>query len=238
MIDTSAKLIAVTYTGNLGAMQRTETPTSIFCKLMSVDRTEYYNAYNSGFKPEFKVVTDPVNYSGQTIIEVDTPEGTVKCDIYRTYRKSLDQLELWCVKQNPEAVQTFTLWTAGKKVTLFGCYMLGSDGVDRTETGSVATDTVRLILPQTFQAFVGTSPVTYCKPKAYNIMTAAAQATHFYIDSHCFFALGNIDAVGTEKYQAVNSQYDDVYLVQSVAVKVRSTNRAHPDTEYLEVVGK
>lgn len=233
-MDTSARLIGITYTGELGRMTAAETETPILCTLESVNRTEYYAAYNSGFKPEFKLTTQPVNYAGQGVVDVDTPEGVVRCDIYRTYRKSADELELWCVKKNPDAVQTFTLWTAGKCVTLFGCYLTGADGRDRTETGSVATDTVSLILPQTFQAFAGGQPVAYCRPKAYARMTPEEQAEHFYIDARNFFALGQIDASGAEKYQAVNAAYDDVYLVQSVALK----NRGKPDTEYLEVTGK
>ena len=155
MIDTAARLIDITYTGELGRMTAVETETQILCTLESVNRTEYYAAYNSGFKPEFRLVTQPVNYAGQGVVDVDTPEGVVRCDIYRTYRKSQDELELWCVRKNAAAVQTFTLWTAGKCVILFGCYLTGSDGRDRTETGSVATDTVSLILPQTVKAYVG-----------------------------------------------------------------------------------
>ena len=234
MIDTSARLISVSYSGSLGAVQTTETATTILCTLNSVNRTEYYKAYDSGFKPEFRLETDPVNYAGQSVVDVDTPDGTVRCDIYRTYRKAQDVLELWCVKKNPDAVQTFTLWTAGKTVVLFGCYLDGEDGIDRTETGSIATDRVKLILPKTFQAFSGGSPVTYCRPKAYAAMSAANKATHFTIDARDFFALGQIAATGAEKYQAVNAAHDDVYVVQSIARK----HKMHPDSEFLEVIGR
>lgn len=267
MIDTSARLITVSYVGELGRAQTIETATPIFCSLDTVNRTEYYAAFNSGFKPEFRLTTDPINYSGEGIVEVDTPEGTVRCDIYRTYRKAQDELELWCVKKNPEAVQTFTLWNAGRCVTLFGCYLTGTDGADRTETGRVATDTVRLILPQTFQAFIGETPVAYCRPKAWAAMNEEAQANHFYIDTKDFFALGRLETIhgpyipdgadslttandrilwcggvdaSAEKYQHINSLYDDVYLVQSVN-RINGGNgreRGKPDTEYLEVIGK
>ena len=117
MNDTSARLIAVSYVGELGVARRTETTTDILCQLGSVNRTEFYAAYNSGFRPEYRVTTAPVNYAGQTLIELDTPDGPVLCDIYRTYRKSLDVLELWCCLHNSDAVQVFTLFTAGKKVS-------------------------------------------------------------------------------------------------------------------------
>lgn len=234
MIDSSARLIAVTYVGALGVAVRTEIPTEIFCRIDSVNRTEWYAAYNSGFRAEWRVTTDPVNYAGQRIIDLDTPGGTVRCDIYRTYRKSADVLELWCCIRTPEAEQVITLWTAGKKVVLHGAYLSGSDGATRYDTGAVATDTVALILPQTLQAFVGETPVAYCRPKAYAAMTTQEQAGHFYIDVGCFFALGEPDAPADAKYQAVNGAFDDVWRVQSVARK----NRGKPDTEYLEVVGK
>lgn len=259
MIDTSARLIAVSYAGEFGLAQRVETTTEIFCSISSVNRAEFFAAYDSGFRPEFRVTTAPVNYAGQGIIELDTPEGPVRCDVYRTYRKSPDALELWCCRKNEEAVQIFTLWTAGKRVTLFGAYLSGSDGAQRTRTGQIATDTVSLILPQTLQAFVGETPVAYCRPKAYEMMSETDKAAHFYIDAGCFFALGDVnpallfapkdyDGVETSdhflfaaadipanlKYQEINALFDDVWRVQSVDRK----NRGKPDTEYLEVVGK
>ena len=233
MLDSTARLIAVTYSGaGLGRMARVETPTAIFCQLGSADRREYFAAYDSGLKPEFRVTTDPVNYAGQTIIDLDTPEGTVRCDIYRTYRKAMDVLELWCVRKNEAAVQIYTLWSAGKRVTLFGAYLTGEDGTQRTETGRIATDIVTLVLPQTLQAFCGETPVAYTRPKAYAAMGEEEQAGYFCVDSSSFFARGDIQTDG--KYQEINAAYDDVYRVQSVALQ----NRGTPDSEYLEVVGR
>ena len=236
MIDTSARLIAVSYEGALGVARRVETSTAILCSISSVNRTEYFAAYNSGFRPEWRVVTDPVNYSGQTLIELDAPEGAVRCDIYRTYRAAPDRLELWCCRQNPEAAQTFTLWTSGKKVTLFGAYLLGSDGAQRTTTGQVADGEVQLILPQTLQAFSGGAAVSFCGPKAYAAMSAQDKAAHFCIQTGDFFALGAPAADADAKYQAVNAAYDDVYRVQSVARRHFGRNKI--DTEYVEVIGR
>ena len=232
MYDATANLVAVTYSGALGVAVRTETTTPIYCQIGSVDRREFFAAYDSGLKPEFRVTTDPVNYAGQSIIDLETAEGVIRCDIYRTYRKAADTLELWCVRKNPDAVQVFTLWSAGKRVTLYGAYLTGEDGANRTETGKVATDTVTLVLPQTLQAFVGAQAVEYARPKAYGTMATSDQATHFTIDSSSFFALGDI--ASTAKYQEINAAYDDVYRVQSV----NRRNTGKPDTEYLEVIGK
>lgn len=242
MIDTSARLISIEFVGELGSAQRVETATPILCEISSVNRTEFFQAYNSGFRPEWRVTTAPINYSGQRLVDLYTPEGTVRCDVYRTFRKSHDVLELWCCRQNPDAVQIFTLWTANKRVVLHGAYLTGSDGAERVPTGKIATDTVTLVLPQTLQAFVGEQPVAYCRPKAYANMNTADQEKHFFIDTTCFFALGDIDptlpdievpGVGI-KYQQLNALYDDVWRVQSV----NRRNRGKIDTEYIEVVGK
>lgn len=231
-IDSTARLIDITYAGAMGAVTRTETATTIFCGIGSVDRREYFAAYNSGLKPDFRVTTDPVNYSGQRVIDLDTDVGTIRCDIYRTYRKSADVLELWLTRKNPEAEQMFTLWSSGKVVKLLGAYLTGSDSQERTETGKVSTDTVTLILPQTLQAFSAGNPVEYCRPKAYATKTTSTQASYFTIDSSAFFAVGDIAATG--KYQEINAAYDDVYRVQAVSWK----NGGKPDSEYLEVIGK
>ena len=160
------------------------------------------------------------------------PEGVIRCDIYRTYRKSLDTLELWCTRKNPEAKQVFTLWTDGKLVHLYGAYLSGSRGSVRNDTGHAATDTVTMILPQTLRAYVGTQAVGYARPKEYAAMSTADKALHFCIGPGAFFAKGMLSMEG--KYQAVNAAFDDVYLVQSVAWKTGGK----PDTEYLEVTGK
>lgn len=240
MIDASARLIAISYVGALGVAVRQETATEILCTIHSVNRLEFFAAYNSGLRAEWRVVTSSVNWRGETVIDLDTPEGTVRCDIYRTYRKDRDTIELWCCRQNPEAVQTFTLFTAGRKITLYGAHLTGSDGASRTTTGSVATDTVTLILPQTLQAFDGATPVAYCRPKEYAAMIEADKATHFCVQAGDFFALGTLpDVPGTSKYQAVNAAYDDVFRVQSVNRRTTSgTHRGTPDTDYLEVIGK
>ena len=232
MVDATAKLISVTYAGQLGAMTRSETATTIYCKVGSVDRREFFAAYNSGFKPEFRVTTDPINYTGQGIIDLETPSGELRCDIYRTYQKSADVLELWCVRKNQQAEKVFTLWSQGKVITLAGAYLTGKNAQERTDTGHIALDDVTLVLPQTLQAFCGGKPVAYCRPKAYAALGSTAQADYFTIDSTSFFAVGDI--ASTAKFQEINATYDDVYRVQAVALK----NRGTPDTEYLEVTGK
>lgn len=260
MYDATARLIAVTYEGTgIGTMERVETSSQIFCQIASVDRREFFAAYDSGLRAEFRVTTNPVNYSGQTIIDLDTADGPIRCDIYRTYRKNMDTLELWCVRKNEPAVQVFTLWAVGgKRVTLYGAYLSGADTNERTDTGTISIGTVTLILPQTLQAFVGEAAVAYTTPKRYAMMSPADQARHFAIDSSSFFTLGAIDPAmlfapadcagvltddgylfasadipANAKYQQINAVWD-TWRVQSVGVK----NTGKPDTEYIEVIGR
>lgn len=233
MPETSAKLIAVTYSDSpLGTKAATETVTEIPCEVNSVGRTEFYAAYNSGFLPEYLVTTHSANYGGQGIIDILTASGEVRCDIYRTYNRGAGTVELYCVKKNPAVPTVFTLWTGGRIVKLYGAYLSGNDSVSRETNGKVSDGTVTLILPQSLKAFCGNVGVGYVRPKAYAAMSNEEKAESFYIDSSCFFAVGDIDAEG--KYQAINAAYDDVYLVKGVAVK----NNGKPDTEYVEVTGK
>lgn len=231
MYDSAAKLVTTTFNdGEYGLKEATEVKTQIFCSVKSVSRAEYFKAYDSGLLPEFVVITNPINYDGQSVIEVETQSGVVRCDIYRTYRKSLDEMELYCIKKNDNAVQPVTLWTKEKIVHLYGAYITGGDAVSRSDTGKDATGSVSLVLPQSLKAFCGTTAVGLVGVKAY--ANAEDKTNIFCIDSSCFFAPGLHTETG--KYQAINGAIDDVHLVQSVAVR----NRGIPDTEYIEVIGR
>ncbi len=232
MIPVSARLISISYAGSLGRAVKTETETAIYGDLQSVGRVEYYAAYDSGFLPEYKLTTAAVNYSDQGLIDIDTPAGEIRFTIYRTYRKTADDIELWCTRTNDQMESVFTLWTPDKRVTLFGAYLTGGDADNRNVTGRVANGGATLILPQSLQAFVGDTPVGYAKPKAYAALTEQQKDVAFTIDFKSFFAAGDIQATG--KYQEINGTYDDVFLVQGVALR----NRGRPNTEYLEVVGR
>lgn len=140
-------------------------------------------------------------------------------------------MKVRCVRIDPSEEKTATLWSAGKRVALYGVWMSPENGIERTETGKVGDDTVALALPETVLAYSEGALLTYCGPKAYAAMSAADQAVHYTIDSNAFFALGDVRATG--KFQEINAAYDDVYRVQSVKRKQTGT-----DTEYLEVTGK
>lgn len=100
-VDTT--IVLISYDQNvelddfLQPVNGTETRTEVFATSVPVSRSEYYNAGELGFRPDFEFEVNPAEYSGQTIAEVyDLESGqTVKCRIYRTYRSAPDALELY-----------------------------------------------------------------------------------------------------------------------------------------------
>lgn len=227
------KLVSISYTnGGYGKRVATETKREVFCSVESIDRAEFFAAFNSDLRPEIKLTMFAPDYQGEVICELEVGGVWIKYDIYRTYIKKNEELELWCTRRNEDATQTVSLYSYGKNIKLHGVYITGTDGANKTTTGEISTDTVTVYIPLTVQAFDGLTQVELAKPKEYGRMSTAQKALHFVLDPTCFFVIGDIDATG--KYQEVNSQYDDVYRVQSVSLY----NRGKLNTEYIEVVGK
>lgn len=92
-MDDLLVLIAATYAPNeIGAMIPTETRRSIWVRLESVSRAEWYRAGMAGLQPEIVAITPAVNYSGETAAEL----GGKRYAIYRTYRRAdSDDIELY-----------------------------------------------------------------------------------------------------------------------------------------------
>lgn len=89
-----AYLIQVSYKEDaLGQMiLDTEIRKEILTEIESVNRREWFDAGRNGFKPEIKLKTAAVNYSGEKEIEF---EG-VRYSIYRTFKlTSSDEIELY-----------------------------------------------------------------------------------------------------------------------------------------------
>lgn len=139
-----------------------------------------------------------------------------------------------CYRYDPDREEIITLWSAGQRVVLFGTWLTVTDSIERTDLGKAGTGSTALILPPSYQAYVGTQLVTLVKPKAFAAMTPQKQALHFTIDDSAFFAVGNIVTGSTPaKYQTINAAYDDVYRVSGVAWRNDGT-----DEMYLEVTGR
>lgn len=100
MTDVSLYLIGTT-SGQMDEFLQpieTETRTAIIGIAVPVSRAEFYAAGELGIRPDFEFVIHPAEYSGQTVVEVvDLETGkTERCRVYRTYRRTPDELELYC----------------------------------------------------------------------------------------------------------------------------------------------
>lgn len=227
---TDARLIAISYSDDgLGRRVATETSRSVLCSYQSVNRAEFFSAWQAGLRAEIVVTMFAPDYHGEDIVDIYGLDGYTRYDVYRTYQKS-DSIELWCCKRNEDVVRTVTVVSQGKHITLHGVYVLWDNGARDTTTGKVSTDAVTLTIPPSAQAFVGLDAVSYVKPKMYKALPDKSGV--WTLDTTSFFVLADEVEEGT--YQQINSKYDDCYRVESVAIK----NRGKPNTEYLEVTGR
>lgn len=102
--DDVINLVAVTPTGQYDEYGQELFDTStrqVFCKVTSATRGEYFQARQTGLEPEFIFTTQPTNYNGENILEygTDAQGKPQRYSIYRTYRRGIDELELYAQKQ-------------------------------------------------------------------------------------------------------------------------------------------
>lgn len=78
----------------IGQYIPTETKSeAIPCRIDSITQKEFYSAGQNGLKPEMKITTQAINYSGEEILEY---EGN-RYGVYRHFRKrDSDEIELYC----------------------------------------------------------------------------------------------------------------------------------------------
>ena len=67
----------------------------VFCAELSIGSSEFYNAGQSGVKPEHLLVIDNEEYDGETSLVFDD----IDFNIYRTYPRSDGLIELYCNKK-------------------------------------------------------------------------------------------------------------------------------------------
>ncbi len=85
-------LVQVTYTtDNIGQRLKIETDRTVFGNVRSVTRTEWVDAGNRGFKPEYQVTMFAPDYAGEGIVKLDG----IRYSIYRTYIKQNEEIELY-----------------------------------------------------------------------------------------------------------------------------------------------
>lgn len=101
MYDEVITLIGVEKAVNaVGDVVETRTETQRFCSVRSIDRSEFYSAQASGFKPSVKfILSDYLDYAGQPYVKYINPWGVEEeLTIIRTYKNDRSELELTCQK--------------------------------------------------------------------------------------------------------------------------------------------
>lgn len=85
-------LIKKTYTQDvIGQQIATEVLTTVFCKVTSVSRDEFFTASNQGLKPQFQITINRYEYDGQNEVELDG----IRYGVYRTYIGKGENLYLY-----------------------------------------------------------------------------------------------------------------------------------------------
>lgn len=97
-VDDVVTLIARTPAATLdeyGQETFTETSRQVYCKVTSASRAEFFEARQTGLEPEYVFTTQKTNYNGERVAEYNGE----RFSIYRTYRRSNDELELYAQRQ-------------------------------------------------------------------------------------------------------------------------------------------
>lgn len=96
MRDVIAYLIGKTITMNARKQEvETDTRTEIMALYESVSQSEFYKGGEAGLKPEFRLTTAIIDYSGEKEVELDGK----RYGIYRTYEVDKDYIELYCERK-------------------------------------------------------------------------------------------------------------------------------------------
>ena len=91
-LDSVIKLISVTQTRNaFGALELTESETEVLCAVQSVGRSDFYQAMQNGLALDLVFILNPVNYSGEKIVEY----AEKRYEVTRTYQSDPDTLYLY-----------------------------------------------------------------------------------------------------------------------------------------------
>lgn len=85
-------LVGETYTKNeYGVMEKTKESRKVYGKLSSVNSQEWFEGGRNGLNPQYRFTMFSHDYQNESILEYDD----VKYTIYRTYLKSVDEIELY-----------------------------------------------------------------------------------------------------------------------------------------------
>lgn len=91
------KLISRTYTyGDIGNEIVSETSTTIYAKVESITRDEWFSAGKNGIKATYRATIYDFEYNGETVVEIDGQ----RLSVYRTYSVPYsDLIELYLETQ-------------------------------------------------------------------------------------------------------------------------------------------
>ena len=85
-------LIGQTYERDpYGVNQPVETRKKVFCNVMSVTASEWFDGGRNGLNPEYRMIIFQPDYNGEKIVEYNGTRYTV----YRTYEARNDSIELY-----------------------------------------------------------------------------------------------------------------------------------------------
>lgn len=99
MSDNLRKIKLITVTEDIdeiGQVAYLEESKEVFATVTSATRNEWTSAGKLDINPDYRVVIYSFEYSGQTIVEMDS----VRYSVYRTYEVSRDRIELYLEKQS------------------------------------------------------------------------------------------------------------------------------------------
>ena len=86
-------LITVTYsTNDYGDLLGSEVTTTVFADKQGIRQSEFYQAFQTGLKPELMFVIRAIDYNNQPKLSYNNKQY----DIIRTYNKDGEMLELVC----------------------------------------------------------------------------------------------------------------------------------------------
>lgn len=86
------ELVYVTNTrDDYGVFRSTENKRTVFCKVESVTRAEYFEGGKNGLNPEFRITMFFGDYNGENTLVYNG----VYYGVYRTYKASTDTIELY-----------------------------------------------------------------------------------------------------------------------------------------------
>lgn len=91
-MDSVCSLVTRTFTNDAYGIQReTETEKTVFCRVDSIGSSEFFDASQTGLKPELRFTIYDKEYSGERLVKYKGDYFSV----YRTYNRSLDFVELY-----------------------------------------------------------------------------------------------------------------------------------------------